>query len=118
MAEFVGRRLMLDVLDQMNGQPDHWVLVRVALRRIRIAHSLVADAIGRAVARGWLETDTTFARQQRVRLTAEGRALLGDAILPRMRLPERPRVARPRVLRQALRSRSARAFAVPSQASN
>jgi DNA-binding MarR family transcriptional regulator len=110
LAELIGRQLMLDVLDQMRDQPDHWVLVATTTRRTKIAPAQVAAAIAAVVARGWLETDTTFHHVRRVRLTPEGRALFGQH--DRTHVIERPRVGRGRGVRRALRSRPMRAFGV------
>ena len=107
-AELIGRALMLDVLDQMREQPDHWVLVASVQRRTGLTQ--LPAAIAAVIARGWLEADTTFHRVQRVRLTAEGRALFGNHA--RMRVIERPRVGRWRGVRRPLRSRWAQAFGV------
>jgi DNA-binding PadR family transcriptional regulator len=101
MAELVGRQLMLDVLDEMSGQPDHWVLVASAQRRTGIG-SQITPAIAAVVAAGWLETDTTFHGVRRARLTAEGRALLAG--WGRSHVVERPRIAR-RGVRRRLGSR-------------
>jgi DNA-binding MarR family transcriptional regulator len=102
-AELIGRQLMLDVLDEMNGQADHWVLVASAQRRIRIPGGQITPAIAAVMARGWLETDTTFHGVRRVRLTAEGRALFGN--YARMHVVERSRIG-PRGVRRRLPSRS------------
>jgi DNA-binding MarR family transcriptional regulator len=91
MAELVGRQLMLDVFDQMNGQADHWVLVPTLARRTRVPGGQITPAIAAVVAAGWLETDTTFHGVRRARLTAEGRALLAG--WGRSHVIERPRVA-------------------------
>jgi hypothetical protein len=105
LAEMVGRGLMLDVLTQQADQPDHWVLVPVLMRRLQLVDAAaVAHALDAVVVKGWLELDTTFHGVRRVRLTADGRALLGPA-RGRMHPQEQPRGKGRRVTRRRLPTR-------------
>jgi DNA-binding MarR family transcriptional regulator len=99
-ADLVGHRLMLDVLSQMQEQPDHWVLVSSIARRTRLDTAQLEAGIVVVAMRGWLEVDCTFRDQRRVRLTAEGRALFASSER-RMRPVER---RAPRWIRRRLPS--------------
>jgi hypothetical protein len=109
-AELLGRKLMLDVLDQQHGQRDRWVLLAVILRRLHMVNSTaIKDAIAAVQGKGWIETDIAFGIAQRLRLTDTGWALLSRG--RRMHHIERPHRAGRRFTRRALPSRQGmRAF--------
>jgi len=113
MAELVGRSLMLDILDQMHGQPDRWVLISgLPLERIPVTMTDAIAALDAVAALGWVEGDMTFiTKSHRVRLTDQGRALLTMPSAPRMRVHGRRKPGLRRKSKE-LPTRELRAFAV------